>query len=195
MSRELIFFYALKLLRRARRKLTNTTLDVETGSHTLSFSAWVWLLGYIRHLTLFRKVHSKMKRANLAPKMGPKRVIYPHWNGAVLVQIWGAKLTLTSGPIRPWEGLIWKTLAPLWIFKWPKQLPQISALLQTTPQKVADSVPRTSGHFSSLWVFFVPLLISEIKRNLKLSNIFSVLNKLLYTFFAKNNEVSINYAS
>ena len=68
--------------------------------------------------------------------------IYPHWNGAVLVQILGAKLTLTSGPIRPCEGLIWKRLVPLWIFKWPKQLPQISAFLQTTPQKVADSVPR-----------------------------------------------------
>ena len=78
------FFYALKLLRRARRKLTNTTLDVESPSQrgdrflTLSFSAWVWLLGYIRHITLFRKVHGKMKRANLAQKMGPKRVS-PEW--------------------------------------------------------------------------------------------------------------------
>ena len=78
------FVYALKLPRRARRKLTNTTLDVEmrlakeAGSHTLSFSAWVLLLSYIRHITLFRKVHCKMKRANLAPKMGPKQVS-PEW--------------------------------------------------------------------------------------------------------------------
>ena len=44
-----------------------------------------------------------------------------------------------QGQIRPCEGSLWKTLVPLWILKWR---PQILALLQTTPQKEANSAPR-----------------------------------------------------
>ena len=72
-----VFFYTLELLRRARRKLTNTTLDVEQprqrgGSQTLLFSAWVWSLGYN---TLCRKVayNSMFMRITLIKKKECKR--------------------------------------------------------------------------------------------------------------------------
>ena len=70
-------FYTLEPLRRARRKLTNTTLDVEQprqrgGSQTLLFSAWVWSLGYN---TLCRKVayNSMFMRITLIKKKEYKR--------------------------------------------------------------------------------------------------------------------------
>ena len=76
-------------------------------------------------------VHCKMKRANSAPKMGPKRVSperYCFWGqfspiemGLFWYQNLGLIWPLHQGQIRPCKGPIWKTLGPLWIFQEPKQ--------------------------------------------------------------------------
>ena len=72
-------------------------------------------------------LHCKMKRANLAPKMGPKRVSpewYCFWGqfsptemGLFWYQNLGLNWPLHRDQIRPCKGSIWKTLGPFWIFQ------------------------------------------------------------------------------
>ena len=71
-----------------------------------------------------------------------------------------------------------ETLVPLWIFKWPKQPPQISALLQYIPKKVANSAPSRAISEFDAGSLFLPLIIYRQIEKSKLSNIYSVLNKL-----------------
>ena len=72
-----------------------------------------------------------MKRANSAPKMGPKRVsperyffggqFSPIEMGLFWYQNLGLIWPLHRGQIRPCKGPIWKTLGPLWIFQERKE--------------------------------------------------------------------------
>ena len=67
-----------------------------------------------------------MKRANLAPKMGPKRVngtvfgantFSPTEMGLFGTKIWSYIDPCIRGQIRLCKGSIWKTLGPFWIFQ------------------------------------------------------------------------------
>ena len=94
---------------------------IYTTVHVLTFSLY-FLLSF-----LSQNLHCKMKRANLAPKMGPKRVS-PEWYcfggqfsptemGLFWYQNLGLNWPLHRGQIRPCKGSIWKTRGPFWIFQ------------------------------------------------------------------------------
>ena len=113
-----------------------------------------------------RKHTVKWKEPIRQKRVSPERYCFwgqfsPIEMGLSCYQNLGLNWPLHWGQIRPCKGPIWKTLEPLWIFQEPKQPPQILALLQTTPQKVADSASYRAIMFFLIWVRayrFLPLI-------------------------------------
>ena len=132
--------------------------------------------------------------------------IQPHWNGTVLVPIWGINWATYWASKTIWRVKMEspREILDFWVAKTPAAPPPprpdhshtFSCLLQTTPSK-RSIFSYTSGHYTSWWVLtvptgFFPLLLTnnETKLNLEISNIYSVLSKFLHIFFNWNNRVN-----